>query len=105
MIFDSSGSRRRKAATVSGASVSSRRAASSNPPAVIRSMRERILSRRGAGDVHAATASISTSLSFPAKDGIAPCPFRTRSATSDADGFAESSEGPTVPVAPASASV
>ena len=88
---------------MSGASVSSRQAASSNPPAVIRSMRERILSGRGAGDVRSHGVDLDVA-QLPAKDGIAPCPFRTRSATSDADGFAESSEGPTVPVAPASAS-
>ena len=39
------------------------------------------------------------------KDGIAPCPFVTRSTTSSAVGFDVSRSGPTVPDAEASASV
>ena len=45
---------------------------------------------------------ISSGESFPAKEGITPSPFVTRSATSSADGWAASRSGPTVPVAPAS---
>ena len=58
-----------------------------------------------APETYAATAAISSGESFPAKDGITPSPFVTRSATSAADGLAASRSGPTVPVAPASESV
>ena len=43
--------------------------------------------------------------SWPANGGIAPMPFVTRVTTSSVSGFASSRFGPTVPVAPASASV
>ncbi len=56
-------------------------------------------------ETYAATSWICCSVSCPLKDGIGPAPFVTRSTTRVAGGFASSRFGPTVPVAPASASV
>ena len=54
---------------------------------------------------YAATSAICWSVSCPANGGIAPIPFVTRVMTRSLSGFASSRFGPTVPVAPASASV
>src|SRR6188474_2544278 len=56
-------------------------------------------------ETYAATSWICCSDSWPENDGITPLPWVTRSTTRDAGGFASSRFGPTVPVAPASASV
>src|SRR6187200_852920 len=58
-----------------------------------------------APETYAATSAISCGESFPANEGITPSPFVTRSVTRSAEGFAASRLGPTVPVAPATASV
>ena len=50
---------------------------------------------------YAATSAICCSLSWSPKGGIAPIPFVTRWITSAVDGFAASSDGPTVPAEPA----
>ena len=57
-----------------------------------------------AGDVRGDVRDL-LSLSWPLNGGIAPLPFVTRSTTRSAEGFASSRLGPTLPVAPASASV
>ena len=63
------------------------------------------ISRRSTASTYAATSAICWSVSWPANGGIAPWPFVTRVTTSSVSGLASSRFGPTVPVAPASASV
>ena len=56
-------------------------------------------------ETNSATASICAVEYESLNDGITPLPFVTRSITSSFDGFASSRFGPTLPLAPAAASV